>query len=140
MKTVAQIAAEFDRAFAEPAVLDRGRGAPALAIRAGGARYVVPLAALSVVGRSPKIVPLPGGGAAQLGLAGIRGSLVVVLSLPALLGRANGTHGWIATPAARRGLALAFDELEGQLLLEPGEEPAELLDLAALLARGGIAT
>ena len=49
MKSVAELAAEFDRSFAEPARVARERGGDALVIRAGGARHVVSLAAIDVI-------------------------------------------------------------------------------------------
>ena len=139
MKSVQELAADFDRSFAEP-VAARGHGVQALAIRAGDAPYVLPLSAVGLVLRAPKIVHLPNGPATQLGVAGVRGTLMTIISLAMLLGARPGAdaHGWIATPKARRGLALAFDALDGQIIIEPGALPANVLDLEALLTRSGI--
>lgn len=137
MTRVEELATAFDESFAKPAA-ERTPVVEALAIRAGGAPYVVPLSAVGIVLRAPRIIRLPGGPATQLGIAGVRGVLMNVLSLAVLLGSRAGAHAWIATPASRRGLALAFDALDGQVVFEPTAPPANVLDLDALLTRAGI--
>lgn len=128
-----ELAALFDRSFAEPMRLDRTKGPIALRITAGGAPYLLPLAEVTLVTRAPKIVPLPGGGPRQLGIAGIRGSLFTVLSLPALLGATASTGSKVAWVAVVRGVALGFDAVDGQIELEGA--PPNLLRVDALLER-----
>ncbi len=112
-----ELAEAFDRAFALPERVAEESGMPALAIRAGSDAYVLPLDGLSAVSRRAKIVALPGAPLAQVGVAGIRGGLVAVFSLPALLGYDVPVAGleWIAVTAGARPLALGFEVLEGQI-------------------------
>jgi len=136
---VRELAEAFDRSFAEPARKIELGGANALAIRVAQASFILPLDAVAFVARAPRIVSLPNGSSSQLGIAGIRGSLVTVFSLATLLGQDGASEpGWIATLAATRGLAIAFDELEGQVTLAAGAAPSNLLDLARLLERVGV--
>lgn len=142
-----KLAAEFDRAFAEPAHAVEQRGADALAIRVGDTRYMLKIADVATIARVPRIVPLPNSVAIQLGIAGLRGNLVTVFSLAALLGLpgdnsivgASRTNGWIAALARHRGMAVAFDDLEGHVLLGADAVAAQILDVTALLERGGVA-
>jgi chemotaxis signal transduction protein len=131
-----ELAALFDRSFGEPALVGRARGAVALTIMAGGATYLLPLAEVTLVARAPKIVPLPSGSPLQLGVAGLRGNLVTVYSLTALLGQPIGPAEWIAVV---REIAIAFDELDGQAELR--DAPPNLLVVDELLRRatGGAA-
>jgi chemotaxis signal transduction protein len=117
-----ELAEVFDRSFSLPEQLAEGRGKPALAIRTGTDAYLLPLDGLSAVARRAKIVPLPGAPPAQIGLAGIRGGLVSVFSLPALLGYdvAHAEIGWVAVSAGTRPLALGFEVLHGQVAVPPG--------------------
>ena len=124
-----QLRAIFDRSFAKPAQDRRTKGALALVIVAHGDSYLLPLAEVSLVARAPKIVPLPDGPANQLGIAGLRGNLVTVLSLSALLGQPISPAVWLAVV---RGVALGFDAVDGQIELT-GAHP-NLLDVEKLLA------
>lgn len=128
-----ELAAAFDRAFAEPFTIDEDARTLALHIRVGETAYLLRLADVTLVGRAPRIVPLPSdrGSASQLGIAGIRGKLVTVFSLGALLGEPSTAPKWIALAG---DVAIAFDTLDGQTELAAGEAPPNLLDLAALLA------
>ena len=131
MSRAKELASAFDRSFAEPARDDRERRPLALTIIAGGSPYLLPLADVTFVARAPRIVALPNGSPLQLGIAGVRGNLVTVFSLTALLGQ-----GPVASPewiAVTRGIAIAFDALEGQVDLEG--TPPNLLAIDDLLAR-----
>jgi chemotaxis signal transduction protein len=123
-----ELAEQFDRSFAEPVRLDREARPIALVIFAGGAPYLLPMADIAFVARAPKIVPLPNGSPLQLGIAGVRGSLVTVFSLTALLGQAGGKHEWLAVIG---DVAIAFEKVDGQRELEG--TPPNLLDAKALL-------
>jgi hypothetical protein len=130
MKRAKELAAIFDRSFAEPMLGHRARPNLALSILVGGAVYLLPLKEVTLVSRAPKIVPLPNGTALQLGIAGLRGSLVTVFSLAALLGEPAVHAAWVAVV---REVAFAFDALDGQVELRGA--PPNLLDVDTLLAR-----
>ena len=114
-----ELADAFDQSFALPERVVEERGPAALAVRTGGEVYVLPLEGLSAVSRLPKIVPLPGSRSEQLGLAGMRGGLVAVFSLPVLLGYSvpPAQLAWLAVTAGPRPFALGFEVLEGQVTL-----------------------
>jgi chemotaxis signal transduction protein len=130
MKRARTLAAAFDRSFAEPIVVERAKPSFALSIDVGGGAYLLPLNAVTLVSRTPKIVPLPNGPALQLGIAGLRGHLVTVFSLAALLGEPVMRADWLVLV---RDVAFAFDSLDGQIELRGA--PPNLLDVEALLAR-----
>ena len=130
MKRARELAAAFDRSFAEPIRADRVQPHLALSIFVGGAVYLLPLKEVSLVSRTPKIVPLPNGPALQLGIAGLRGSLVTVFSLAALLGEPVVRADWLVVV---RDVAFAFDSLDAQIELHGA--PPNLLDVDSLLAR-----
>jgi chemotaxis signal transduction protein len=116
-----ELAKAFDRSFQLPVVHASDDGRAALAIQAGGDGYLIPLAGLSNVARAPRIVRLPASSAAvgQLGIAGIGGRLTGVFSLPALLGYdvTAPPPAWIAVIGEARPVALAFDLLEGHVVV-----------------------
>jgi chemotaxis signal transduction protein len=107
----------FDQAFAEPP-----RDAPRetedlLAIRVAGDPYALKIRELTGLGAKRKIVPVPSRRADLLGIVGIRGSLVSVYSLAAVLGydaSAPSIH-WLALSGDPDPVAFAFEELEGFL-------------------------
>lgn len=113
------LAEAFDRSFALPERVTDERGEAGLAIRVGTDAYLLPLAGLSAVSRRTKIVALPGSPPAQVGLTGLRGGLVSVFSLPALLGYevAPAAIAWLAVIAGARPMALGFEVLDGQVSL-----------------------
>ena len=158
------LAETFDRSFAAPAGVREDEGRPALVIRVGGDPYLLLLEGLSGIARRRRVIPLPGGPPAQLGLSGLRGGLVGVFSMPVLLGYevAPSRLSWLAVAGRPRPVALAFEELEGQVLVSPSNIAAVptdarrhvvglvrldgevsdrgLLDLGAMLARLGFSS
>lgn len=110
----AALAREFDATFAaapvEPVVT-----VDLLAIRVGSHAVALRVAELSSLHRVSKLVPVPGTPKDLLGVAAIRGRVVPVYDLGALLGHeAGGAAHWLAvtgTPV----VALAFATFERQL-------------------------
>src|SRR5580692_11446316 len=86
---LAELRSAFDDAFAAAAA--EGAAAPrsALMVRAGGARCLIRVEELAGVEPRRRIVPIPGGAPALLGLSGVRSRLLAVFDLGALLGRAG---------------------------------------------------
>ncbi|MBX3221986.1 MAG: chemotaxis protein CheW [Labilithrix sp.] len=125
-RRVRELAETFDRSFASPARVREDDGRPGLAVRVGGDPYLLFLEGLSSVSRKKAIVPLPGGSSAQLGVSGIRGALVGVFSLPALLGYdvALARISWLAVAGGARPVALAFEGLDGQVVVPPSSVAA----------------
>lgn len=120
----AQLRAEFDHAFSLPAQTEAAGGRHLLAIRTGGKPYALDPREIAGLQVDRAIVPVPGLLPEWLGLAGIRGGLVPVYSLAALLGHgqpaAAGTR-WLALCGSGQLFGLAFDEFERHLSLAPAQ-------------------
>jgi chemotaxis signal transduction protein len=117
LQAAADLARAFDAAFAAPPRRPDGDLLDLLALRLAERPYAIRLTEISGLAAHRKVVPLPSRMPELLGLAGIRGSLVPVYSLAALVHdpppREGG--GWLALCRAPEPVALAFDELEGLL-------------------------
>jgi len=115
--------AAFDRSFMEaPRPPDTG-GAHLLTFRAADRRYALRLEETAGVFADRPITALPGPRPELLGVATFRGQVTPVYDLAALLGHQAGTPGrWLVLVAGSPTLAVAFDELDGHVLV-----PAEAL-------------
>jgi chemotaxis signal transduction protein len=112
----------FDRSFAQPVGEQRPTPHHLLLVRVDDTPYGLRATDSIALAHDRKIVPVPSGMPALLGLCGFRGDALPVFSLAFLLGHAKKPARWIAV-CARGGehLGLAFDELDGYLALEPTE-------------------
>ncbi|XXY49250.1 chemotaxis protein CheW [Sorangium sp. So ce269] len=116
---LAELQRAFDASFAAPAEARPEEPARGLAIRAGDRRLVARVDELAAVEPCRRIVPLAGGPPGLLGLAGLRGRLVAVYDLAALVagrpraGVAGPAPRWLLVCAEHPEIALAIDELEG---------------------------
>jgi purine-binding chemotaxis protein CheW len=120
----AQLRQEFDHAFSLPVQAEAVRGRHLLAIRVGGYPYALDPAEIAGLQVDRAIVPVPGLLPEWLGLAGIRGGLVPVYSLAALLGYEQPPAAkprWLALCGSEPLLGLAFDEFERHLNLDPSQ-------------------
>jgi purine-binding chemotaxis protein CheW len=119
----AELREAFDRAFAAPPAGAAPETVGLLLVWVGAAPYALRVSDLSGLVRRRKVAPLPGGRVELLGVAGIRGSLVSVYGLAALLGHATAPleTPWLALSASPDPVALAFEELEGFLRVEAAE-------------------
>jgi chemotaxis signal transduction protein len=116
----AEMRRAFDESFANPITLDEKARLPALVVMIAGRRWVVRLPDIAGVARVKPPLPVPGGSAGLLGLTGVRGALVPVYSLAALLGLTESPKGdtcWLALVSHGGTLGLAFDELERHIEL-----------------------
>lgn len=106
----------FDRLFIAPTRAAAPGCECFIGIRAGGDRLVLRLSELAGIEKRGRVVPLPGGDPALLGLAGIRRRLVPVYDLAALLGCEGGAGSdWRWVGLCRSGgllVGLAFDMQE----------------------------
>ncbi len=155
----ARLREAFDRAFARAPASDDDDKEDFLLIRTGGAPYALRMAEIAGVAARRTIVPVPGRRSELLGVAGIRGSLVCVYSLPRLLGQGGATEDatWLAlaTLGDAEPVGLAFEALEGFLrakkadvhatpdaqasggarsLVQAGGSPRPVIDLTTILA------
>lgn len=115
----------FDAAFAAPPAGARDAMQDFLAIRVAGDPFAVRVASVSRLAAIPKIVSVPSQRRSVLGVAAIRGALVSVHGLAALLGYASdgGDARWIAI-AGNEMVGLAFHELDGFLRVPAGTKDA----------------
>lgn len=107
----------FDRSFAEPPPPAATACEDLLAIRVAGEPYALRLRDITGLLTTRKVVPVPAATPHLLGLAGVRGDLVPVFDLGALLGRGALAEPprWLALCGVDDRIALAFAEFEGHL-------------------------
>jgi len=118
-RSIASKAAElrqaFDRSFARAADADRPPSEDLLAIRVGGDAFAVRFAEVAGVFVDCKLAPLPGSAPQLIGLTALKGRVLPVYDLGALLGypAAAAARSWLV--AAGAPVALAFDRFDGHL-------------------------
>ena len=107
--------AEFDQAFASPQRADARDREGFLLVRVSGDAYAIRLNDVAALAARPRIVPVPSRCPEFLGMAGHRGSLVALFSLPRLLnyGGAESAPRWFVLLRAPGLPALAFEAYEG---------------------------
>jgi chemotaxis signal transduction protein len=105
----------FDQSFAEAPDPGATQTEDFLAIRVAGDPYALRLKELSGLTSARAIVPLPSRRADLLGVSGVRGSLVSVYSMAALLGYGSiaAPTPWLALCRADNLVAFAFELLDG---------------------------
>ena len=112
-------AAALRRAFDESFAAAPPPAAPPtedfLSVRVAGDPYALRLSDVARVSAAPKIVAVPSRRLAVLGVAAVRGALVPMYSLAALLGCDAGraSHRWVALAAGDEVVGLAFDGIDG---------------------------
>jgi chemotaxis signal transduction protein len=113
----------FDAQFAAPPPEATGVSETLVAVRVAGDPYAVRVQEIGGITASRRIVPVPSRLPEALGLVGIRGELVPVLSLAALLGydHAGEEPRWLILCGAEEPVGLAVAELEGQLQVAAGD-------------------
>lgn len=110
----------FDRSYAQPPVLEAVRTEDLLAIRVAGNPYALRVAEIAGLFADRAVVPVPSAAPELLGVSGLRGAIVPVYDLAALLGcPARAAPRWLVLARAREPVALAFDVMEAQLAVSP---------------------
>ncbi len=110
---VKELRRTFDASFAEPIAAAQTDEAGLLSIRAGDRPMAVRIEEIAAVSKCPRVTPVPSAQPALLGLAGVRGMLITVYSLAALLDERPGGARWLVLAAADPSAGLSFDELIG---------------------------
>lgn len=115
----AALRSEFDQAFAVAASTLEVQSIHLLAIRVDSNPYAIAVAEIDGLQVDRVIAPLPTTIGGLLGLAGIRGDLVPVYSLGALLGYQAPARAprWLALCGGAQAFGLAFDGFERHLNL-----------------------
>jgi purine-binding chemotaxis protein CheW len=123
-RTIKQAAAlrhNFDRSFAEPAMAPTVVFENMLGIAMGGQAFALRLSEIAGLFGDKRIVPVPGGITALLGVAAFRGAILPVYDLRKLLNAADGGDeppNWLVVAAAE-AVAFAFDTFHGQFRVSP---------------------
>ena len=118
--TTDQLAAlrhSFDEAFAVPPQLREEGLEQLLLIRVAGEALALKTLQVTGLARIGRILPIPSRIPELLGITGIRGTLAPVFDLAALLGFHPGgaQPRWLALTCGETQIALAFDQIEGQI-------------------------
>lgn len=116
----------FDLGFAEAPIPVSERRIGLILIRVGGAPMALRVEEVAGLARHRKVVGVDGSIPGLRGLAGIRGQLLVVYSLGAVLDGAPGASAgepedWLATCALDRSVALSFGQFEGYREVSPAD-------------------
>ena len=109
----------FDQGFAAPIVTESRSVERMLTIRLGDEHFMMRANEITGLTKAKCIVRIPSRIPQLLGLAGVRGTLVPVFSLAAILERQprGSAPVWLALAGRETPIALAFDEFEGQVEL-----------------------
>jgi purine-binding chemotaxis protein CheW len=140
-QALAQLRSAFDETFALPW---RRRQEPGsvIQIRVGSEVFAIRTGHIAGLVKSGKIVPLPSRIPELLGVAALRGSLIPVYDLAALLGMPPVVNApsWLALVPCDAPIGLAFDGFEGQQVPEwLGEEKGVAREHVRQLVRIGSA-
>ena len=137
MQALAQLRSGFDRSFAvAPRSCDAHQFV--IQIRVAGEAFAVRPCDIAGLARSRKIVPVPSRTKELLGVTALRGALIPVYDLAALLGIPPGTGGpsWLVLAPGDTPIALAFDRFEGQQIPEWLSERGERRHVRQLVRTG----
>ncbi|MEO8844933.1 MAG: chemotaxis protein CheW [Kofleriaceae bacterium] len=116
MSRADELRAAFDRGFAEAPAVVAGAGYELLRIELGGEPYVVPLADVMSLHVDLRIVAVPATVPTLLGVIALRGAIVAVYDLRALLGLATTrAPRWIVLA---NGAGFAFDGFAGHVRVD----------------------
>jgi len=114
----AELREAFDRARALPfASGEAEQMVSLLAMRLGGEPHAIRVSEISGLAQGRKIETVPGGMPELLGIAGLRGKIVPVYSLAALVGhgRETGEAAWLVLCGDEELVGFAFHDFEGHL-------------------------
>jgi len=108
---------QFDTSFALPLAATEAPTQKLLAIQAGEGRFALPLAECASIQVCPKIVELPAAPAGLLGIAGVRGRLLAVYRLAALLGIGHqaAPPRWLLVARADEQIGFAVENIDAYL-------------------------
>jgi chemotaxis signal transduction protein len=127
--TARDLGRAFDAGFAAEPRTQRPVLEDLLAIAIDGQPYAVPLSEVAGVFKDRRVTALPSSAPGFLGVAGIRGSIVAVYDLPALLGHSPAaSRRWLLLAKAAEPVGFVFDTFEGQLSVSPQQVVASRSD------------
>ena len=114
----------FDQSFQQPLV-ERGQElVHLLIVRIGIERFALKVADLAGLARAQTVVPIPGADSGLLGIAGLKGRMVAVHSLAAMIGSpqlSNEQNRWMVLCRCEKEIALAFTAVTGTMMAPRAE-------------------
>lgn len=154
-RAVQKLREEFDSAFQQPREEANTEQDALLLVRVREELMALRLSELRGVHECPLVTQVPGRYPAQLGLVGIRSTLVTAYSLSAFVTRDESSHpgNWIALSARDHSVGFVFDEVDAYVnipsdsitrpkrkkrqytsgTLRTGKEVRSIIDLAAVV-------
>lgn len=118
----AALRAEFDQSFGVERSAPVGTLVELLAIRVAGHSYALRLSEVGLIAVDRRITRLPSPQPALTGLCTVRGHVVAVYDLGAILGHARtGSPRWVMQASRSEPIALAFEAFEGQLRIDAAQ-------------------
>jgi purine-binding chemotaxis protein CheW len=137
---------QFDRSFALRPTLDSQALVDLLAIRVAGVGYALRALEVSQLLAGPRVTPLPSPLPEIAGLCAVRGHVVPVYDLAALLGHPGSSaphYVALLSSRERETIGFAFETLEAQLRVHESEiatppDNADSPHRFALIAREGV--
>lgn len=114
----------FDLTFQQPLV-ERGQElVHLLIVRVGIARFALKVADLAGLARAQTVVPIPGADSGLLGIAGLKGRMVAVYSLAAMIGSpelSTEQNRWMVLCRCEKEIALGFSAVTGTMMVPRAE-------------------
>ena len=114
----------FDLTFQQPLVERAQELVHLLIVRIGTARFALKVADLAGLARAQTVVPLPGADAGLLGIAGLKGRMVALYSLAAMIGSpelSTEQNRWMVLCRCEKEIALAFTAVTGTMMVPRAE-------------------
>jgi chemotaxis signal transduction protein len=115
-----ELKSSFDRSFQEAPVERNHELAHLLIVRSGTARFALKVGDLAALARVQTVVPLPATDPGLLGVAGLKGRMVALYSLAAMIGSPalkTDPERWLVLCRSEDRIALAFTAAEGTLMV-----------------------
>jgi chemotaxis signal transduction protein len=138
-KRSAAMRAEFDQSFAAPRSAPHTSAVELLAIRVAGQAYALRLSEVGFVAANRRVVRLPSPQPTLAGLSSVRGMIMAVYDLGAILGHPrNPSPRWLIQASRAEPIALAFEAFEGQLRVDAGQIAMSERPADPAHARGGV--
>ena len=132
---------DFDRSFAEPPAPEAVKPVALLTLHLAGEPFALRLREVSGLFADKAVTPVPSELRELVGVAGFRGGVVPVYDLRALLGLSTAEKPrWLvlATTESGKPLALAFEQFDGHVRVDPGAIAAGEGDLREVVRTDGV--
>jgi len=114
----------FDLSFQQPLVERAQELVHLLIVRIGSARFALKVADLAGLARAQTVVPIPGADSGLLGIAGLKGRMIAVHSLAAMIGSpelSTEPNRWMVLCRREKEIALAFTAVTGTMMVPRAE-------------------